>query len=147
MNELLNSVVSLAAHRAQGNSVTITYMRPLEDPEVECDPEQLKQVLLNLLINAIEVSPAHSEVSVAASKGPRKTTIEVEDRGSGIPEEAIDRIFDPFFTTKPNGTGLGLAISSMIVRQHSGALSFYRNSHGGTTFRIELPVPTEQAHA
>ncbi len=69
--------------------------------------------------------------------------IEVEDSGSGIPEDIVERIYDPFFTTKAKGTGLGLAISSMIVSQHNGMLSFRRNARGGTTFRIELPASQE----
>jgi signal transduction histidine kinase len=147
INELLNSVVSLASHSAQTQNVVISYPNHLPEPEVACDPEQLKQVLLNLLINAVEVSPAHSEVRITAMKDAKRMTIEVEDHGSGISSDAADRIFDPFFTTKPNGSGLGLAISSMIVRQHNGALSFHPNQHGGTTFRIELPIQPEQVHA
>jgi two-component system, NtrC family, sensor histidine kinase HydH len=139
IDELLDSVVSLASHAAEAGWIKLLHARKPETPEVVCDPEQLKQVLLNLVINAIEASPHGSEISLTVQKDGERTLIEVEDGGKGIPEEAADRIFDPFFTTKTNGTGLGLAISSMIVSQHSGTLSFHKNGRGGTTFRIELP--------
>lgn len=146
INDVLSSVISLASHSGKASGVAILCPQPVERPDVECDPEQIKQVLLNLILNAVEVSPAHSQVQITAAREAHKIAIDVEDRGCGIPEEAVDRIFDPFFTTKPNGTGLGLAISSMIVRQHSGTLSFSGNRYGGTTFRIELPTQSERVH-
>ena len=127
------------------NSIKLLHSRAPETPEVLCDPEQLKQVLLNLVINAIEASPFGSEILLRAQKEARMTVIDVEDGGKGISEDASDRIFDPFFTTKTNGTGLGFAISSTIVSQHGGTLSFHKNGRAGTTFRIELPE--NQRHA
>ncbi len=147
IKELMLSVLSLASHTAELNSNTLSYTPPIQGAEIDCDPEQLKQVLLNLVINAIEASPAGSEIRLRTLVYADGTAIEIEDDGSGIPEEAVDRIFDPFFTTKPKGTGLGLAISSMIVSQHGGTLSFHGNPRGGTTFRIELPANQEATHA
>ncbi len=115
-------------------------------PEIECDPEQLKQVLLNLVINAIDASPADSEIRLRPIMEGDRISIEVEDHGSGIPMDIVEQVYDPFFTTKAKGTGLGLAISSMIVSQHHGTLSFRRNPGGGTTFRIELPASQEGIH-
>ncbi len=146
INELMQSVVSLASHSSQSRNVRIGLGQPMESPEVFCDPEQMKQVLFNLVINAVDVSPASGEVAAVARRQDDRICVDVEDWGSGISEEAAERIFDPFFTTKPNGTGLGLAISSMIVRQHGGSLSFHRNAHGGTTFRIDLPAHPERRH-
>ncbi len=145
IDELLDSVVSLASHAAEMNSIKLLHSRAPKTPEVICDPEQLKQVLLNLVINAIEASPFGSEILLRAQKEAGTTVIDVEDGGKGIPEDASDRIFDPFFTTKTNGTGLGLAISSTIVSQHGGTLSFHKNGRAGTTFRIELTE--NQRHA
>lgn len=147
LNDLLQSVISLVAHNAKSGDILISYDYDADEVDLQCDPEQLKQVILNLLINAIDVSPASSEIRIRSVHQGNKLHIEVEDQGTGIPPEATDRIFDPFFTTKPNGTGLGLAISSMIVRQHNGDLSFGRNLQGGTTFRIELPMQVEHVHA
>jgi signal transduction histidine kinase len=147
VNELMLSVQSLASHTAELNNNSLSYAPSAQEAEINCDPEQLKQVLLNLVINAVEASPAGSDIWLRTLVSENGTAIEIEDRGSGIPQDAADRIFDPFFTTKPKGTGLGLAISSMIVSQHGGTLSFHDNAHGGTTFRIELPANQEAAHA
>jgi len=147
VKELMLSVLSLVSHTAELNNNTLSYTPPTHGAEIDCDPEQLKQVLLNLVINAIEASPAGSEIRLRTLVREDVTAIEIEDDGSGIPEEAVERIFDPFFTTKPKGTGLGLAISSMIVSQHGGTLSFRGNQRGGTTFRIELPANQESTHA
>ena len=144
--ELMMSVLSLVSHTAELNSNKLSYALPAQKTEIDCDPEQLKQVLLNLVINSVEASPAGSEIRLRTLVRDGVTAIEIEDDGSGIPAEAVDRIFDPFFTTKPKGTGLGLAISSMIVSQHGGTLSFHARPHG-TTFRIELPVNQESTHA
>jgi two-component system, NtrC family, sensor histidine kinase HydH len=105
-----------------------------------CDPEQLRQVLLNLVINAIEASTTGSTIYLRTRMEKHRLFMEVEDSGSGIPASVADHIFDPFFTTKPDGTGLGLAISSMIATQHGGTLSFHDNANGGTTFQIDLPA-------
>jgi two-component system, NtrC family, sensor histidine kinase HydH len=138
-NALLLSVVSLVSHTANQSRVRLVH-QIAACPEVECDPEQLKQVLLNLVINAIEASPADSEIKLKPIVENGSVSIEIADNGIGIPEEIVDQIYDPFFTTKPKGTGLGLAISSMIVSQHNGTLSFHSNPGGGTTFRVELPA-------
>jgi two-component system, NtrC family, sensor histidine kinase HydH len=147
LNELLLSVLSLAMHAALDRRVRFTQDQAGESVEVACDPEQLKQVLLNLLLNAVDASPEDSEILIRAIALPHGAAIEVDDAGAGIHGEAAERIFDPFFTTKPKGTGLGLAISSMIVAQHGGRLSFDRNMRGGTTFRVELPAQKEATHA
>lgn len=147
LNELLLSVLSLVSHTAELSGNTISYRHPAQGAEIECDPEQLKQVLLNLVINAIEASPSGSEIRLRTLALKSGTAIEIEDDGSGIPADAVDRIFDPFFTTKPKGTGLGLAISSMIVSQHGGTLSFRAGPRSGTIFRIELPAGQESTHA
>jgi two-component system sensor histidine kinase HydH len=144
-NDLLLSVVSLASHTAQQRSIKLVHASA-PCPEIECDPEQLKQVLLNLVINAIEASPPDSEITLRPTMDNGSIAIEVEDSGSGIPDDIVERIYDPFFTTKAKGTGLGLAISSMIISQHNGTLSFFRNSRGGTTFRIQLPARPEAPH-
>jgi signal transduction histidine kinase len=147
LDELLSSVISLTSHKAEESHIKLIHMHDASSDDVACDPEQLKQVLLNLVINAIEASPAGSEIILATKVLGRGAMIEVADRGIGITEDAAARIFDPFFTTKPKGTGLGLAISSMIVSQHNGELSFHRNLNGGTTFRIELPAGQESSRA
>jgi signal transduction histidine kinase len=101
----------------------------------------VKQVLLNLLLNAIQASEAAGQVSIRCSTASDQLRIEVVDEGHGIPAEDLDHIFDPFFTTKDNGTGLGLAVAANIVAQHGGTLACYPNtqSNRGMIFRMELP--------
>jgi signal transduction histidine kinase len=99
LNELLLSVRSLASHAAELGGIALVHTPAAREAEIACDPEQLKQVLLNLVINATEASPVGSEIRLRAWIHDGGTAIEVEDAGSGIPEEAVPRIFDPFFTT------------------------------------------------
>jgi signal transduction histidine kinase len=145
-NELLVSVISLASHAAEKSDIKLIRTSTLQD-EIACDPEQMKQVLLNLVINAIEASPAGSEIRLTTLANGGSAMIEVDDCGGGISDDLETHIFEPFFTTKAQGTGLGLAISSMIVAQHGGRLSFVKNARGGTTMRVELPAPLEPVHA
>lgn len=147
LNELLQSVQLLAEHAALAHRTTFVHASAGQKLEVECDPEQMKQVLLNLLLNAVDASPLDAAITIRADATKTGAAIEVCDAGSGISEEVAAHIFDPFFTTKAKGTGLGLAISSMIITQHGGTLSFRKASVGGTIFRIELPAIKEQPHA
>jgi two-component system, NtrC family, sensor histidine kinase HydH len=144
LRPVLESVAALATHAA--NSQQIEFLRNVHDglPEVECDPEQLKQVLLNLLINAIQASNGAGTIWLDAAVRTDRISILVRDQGCGIPPAEQDRIFDPFFTTKENGTGLGLAIASMIVEQHGGLLTAEHNQDKGMTFRLELPLDRRQ---
>ena len=145
VSALLASVVSLASHAAQDGGISLQHVSAACG-EVECDPEQMKQVLLNLVINAVEASPMGSVIRLRSEVKNGHISIEVEDNGSGIPDHIVEQIYDPFFTTKAKGTGLGLAISSMIVSQHNGTLSLEKNPEGGTTFRVELPAVQERIH-
>ena len=122
-------------------------------PAVPHDPDQLQQVLINLLKNAVEASPAGSTLRVSIARsgpGPGRVrpapeavpgvTIRVEDQGSGISAEHLRTIFEPFFTTKPGGSGLGLYISHDIVKRHGGSLTVSSEPGRGTTFAVELPL-------
>jgi signal transduction histidine kinase len=114
-------------------------------PEVECDPDQLRQVLLNLLINAIEASTDGATVTLAADAESGKVVIRVVDEGSGVAPEHIEKLFDPFFTTKETGTGLGLPVAHQIVGQMGGHLSARRNADRGMTFSVALPLKQHTA--
>ncbi|MGO9272022.1 MAG: ATP-binding protein [Terriglobia bacterium] len=135
---LLDSVMVLAQHGENSRRVLKKDIQPGLSL-LECDPEQLKQVLLNLVMNAIQVTPQDGTVVLAVREDGNKVTIEVHDQGSGISEDSLDRIFDPFFTTKQNGTGLGLSVAHQIVSQHGGTVTVARNSPDGVTMRVSLP--------
>ena len=144
---LVQSVTALAQHAAEAMEVRLEFgMQPASpadwqpaNDEVECDPEQIKQVLLNLLLNAVQASEAGGRVLVRGSQTAECLLIEVCDEGVGVAERDLTHIFDPFFTTKANGTGLGLAVASNIVVQHGGTLDCRPNQPRGMIFRMQLP--------
>ena len=121
------------------------------DPLIQADPDQLKQVLLNLLQNAadsIESSGKivlRSAIERASLRGRLSTVaiLEVSDTGRGIPVEVQKRLFDPFYSTKATGTGLGLSIAALIIERHGGALRYKTEVGRGTTFGILLPIARE----
>ncbi|MHB8928450.1 MAG: sensor histidine kinase [Bacillota bacterium] len=112
-------------------------------PAVRADDSQLRQVLLNLIINAVEAMPNGGELTFGVNLNrddPGYVTFVVGDTGAGIPEPDLARIFDPFYTTKPTGTGLGLAVAHRIVDAHGGFIEVESGPGQGTTFRVSLPV-------
>jgi signal transduction histidine kinase len=109
-------------------------------PAVECDEEQIKQVLLNLLMNAVQAMPDGGRVDVSASQEGGHVALIVADDGPGIPEEMRARIFDPFFTTREAGTGLGLAVVQQIVTQHGGQIDVEQNGAQGARFVVRIPI-------
>ena len=140
INELIREVRRLLEPRLANRSVRLLvepYAQPLE---THADPDQIKQVLLNLLYNALDATGGSGTIRVKSSIADDKIRIEIQDTGPGIPEELRSRIFDPFFTTKTHGTGLGLAISRNIVGDHNGSITVECPDSGGTTFVIELPL-------
>jgi two-component system, NtrC family, sensor histidine kinase HydH len=140
VSAVLQSVVSLAHHSAGQSSIRLECRVEDPLPEIDGDSEQLKQVLLNLLINAIQASPPDGTVLLQAAALPDSLWISVSDSGPGIPEGHRDCIFEPFFTTKEHGTGLGLALAAKIVEQHGGLLAAENVPAGGATFRLKLPI-------
>ena len=137
---VVESVVALVAHSARQGNVEIRRSFATALPPVECDAEQLKQVILNLTINAIQAMPEGGELELALAAASGGVRIAVRDQGQGIPAPELDRIFDPFYTTKAHGTGLGLAVAQQIVSQHGGTLTAALNPEGGMTFTVALPA-------
>ncbi len=110
------------------------------------DPEKLHQMILNLLLNAIEASPSGRPVTLRLLVDPRdRARIEISDHGSGIPPENTERVFEPFFTTKPSGSGLGLAVVKTIVDAHQGQIMINNRETGGTMVSVDLPIHTVSA--
>ncbi|HXJ43725.1 MAG TPA: ATP-binding protein, partial [Bryobacteraceae bacterium] len=145
IESVIESVRALVAQSPQGQATEISLEIQPGMPEVECDPEQLKQVLLNLLLNALQASPPESPVQVRADIAGAAVSIAVRDSGPGVPPAHHDKIFEPFFTTRDNGSGLGLAIAANIIRQHGGSLVAEHNPDRGMTFRVDLPIRREPA--
>lgn len=137
---LIESVATLARHSAVLHDVELVLDLPVDSQEMECDAEQFKQVLLNLIINAVQATEGPGAVLVRSSRAQNRLHIEIRDEGCGISSDEEEKIFDPFFTTKKRGTGLGLAIAANIVEQHGGFLTSFHNPDKGMTFRIDLPL-------
>jgi two-component system, NtrC family, sensor histidine kinase HydH len=135
----LEAVVELAAHAIGSKAVRIRLDLPSQAPEMECDPEQIRQAVLNLLLNAIHASPNGGEVVVAVQLEGGRLSLEVRDEGPGVDPAVMDRIFDPFFTTKEDGTGLGLSMVHQIVQQHGGVVTAKTVAAQGTRFQMLLP--------
>lgn len=113
-----------------------------ELPQIECHPNQLNQVFMNLLVNSMQAMGDRGTITIRTAVRDGDVAIEVADTGKGIPEEDLDRIFDPGFTRKGVGvgTGLGLSISHQIVERHGGKISVESEVGAGTTFTVRLPV-------
>jgi two-component system NtrC family sensor kinase len=112
-------------------------------PKIECNPSELNQVFLNLLVNAGHaVFPGRGVITIRSGREDEEAWVEVADNGSGIPPDVLPRIFDPFFTTKPvgKGTGLGLSVSHGIIRHHGGRIEVSTAPGQGTAFRVVLPL-------
>ena len=110
------------------------------EPEltVEGDAEQLMQVFMNLILNAIDAMPRGGQLKIKSEKIQNGIILEIADTGVGIPEEKLKNVFDPFFTTKEGGTGLGLAVTHRIIKEHSGEIEVKSKVGEGTTFKIWL---------
>jgi signal transduction histidine kinase len=118
-------------------------------PQVWCEPSQLNQVFMNLLVNASHAIPDKGEITITSGCQDDEVYVAVTDTGTGIAPENLSRIFDPFFTTKPvgKGTGLGLSLAYSIVQKHHGRIEVQSELGKGTTFTVWLPInPPEDSN-
>ena len=146
---LLGSVVELLRPTARARGLTLG-VEIHRDARALADPNQLQQVVINLLVNALEATSPGGRVTLHArpasdAAGPPGVEILIVDSGAGIAPKHLGRVFDPFFTTKPpgQGTGLGLAICRDIVQEHGGTIGVESQVGAGTTIRVWLPAPRE----
>jgi two-component system NtrC family sensor kinase len=150
LHAVLESVLALTNKQLQHSHVVVERVWADHLPAIEANPDHLKQVFLNLVLNAIDAMPAGGtlhistwvdqiQVSVGAQPLPA-VRIEFSDTGEGMPPEVLSRLFEPFFTTKEGGTGLGLSISYGIIQAHGGQVTVESYAEMGTTFIILLPV-------
>jgi two-component system, NtrC family, sensor histidine kinase HydH len=140
-SEVLGEVARLIGPQAEQHRVEVTLRRP-EGGALACAPldvEKIKQAVLNLVINALDVMPEGGALVLGAAARDGELLVEVSDTGPGIPEEIQGEVFKPYFSTKNRGTGMGLALTEKLVGQHGGRIDF-RTGPQGTTFRITLPL-------
>ncbi len=142
---VVDAALQLLKHRLKSYDVNVQVVRKKMLPEIQGDPEQLKEVLVNLVVNACEAMTGggkiiiHEEESFAEPLS-RVAVIRVIDNGPGISESIRDKVLQPFFTTREDGTGLGLSIASRIIEEHGGWMDVISENGRGTTFVITLPV-------
>lgn len=154
VNQLLDEVIELASDRLERSRIIVARDFAAAPPTGDFDPQQLRKVFLNLLINAVEASPANSTVELrtrfipsanlpalngfSAARGALR--VSVVDHGSGMSEETKRRVFEAFYTTKRNGTGLGMMITQQIIKKHQGQVEIESAEGQGTTVSVYLPV-------
>ncbi len=138
-NRLVREVVTLMGKEAQELGIAVCLDLADRLPAALCDANQVKQVLINLLVNAFDALAAGGTVRITTSASREAVRLAVEDDGPGIDEERLALIFNPFFTTKTRGTGLGLAISKKIAREHGGDLEVASEVGRGSVFTLVLP--------
>lgn len=139
LSAVVTRVLSLQQGTATGRGVTIE-RRVEPGVQVAGNADQLQQVVVNLVLNAIDAAPRGGWVRVALASPSREASLCIEDSGAGVPVELRDRIFEPFFTTKPAGSGLGLPMVHSIVIGHGGGLTLGEAEGGGARFTVRLPI-------
>ena len=140
VNALVRDVEIFAKPESSKKELIVrTYLQD-NVPTIQGDPIQIKQAILNILLNAIENSPASGCITLATETKDRNVSIKVEDEGEGIQLAHRNRIFDPFFSTKEGGIGLGLALTLEIIRMHHGQISVTSEVGEGSSFVISLPL-------
>lgn len=149
INGLITNVLNLFDEQFRNNAILIDKKLDADIPDFPLDPQQLEQVFINILVNAVDAMPKGGRLMVTTvlqspdpsiGAGPSVRT-RIDDSGTGIEPERIDEIFEPFFSSKESGTGLGLPISRGIVEAHGGHLTVSSRKGAGTTVQIVLPFP------
>ena len=146
INEELQAIVNIAKTRLKGGLSLHAELLDVS-PTLLCNASQIGQVVLNILVNAIQaVDPESGHIRLLERLHERELELVIEDNGPGMTDEVREKIFDPFFTTKgdDDGTGMGLSLSMQLVREHNGRIEVESEAGKGTTFRIFLPLPREE---
>jgi two-component system sensor histidine kinase PilS (NtrC family) len=133
--------------RADPLSAGIDVELSLSETSAYVDPDQIRQILLNLIRNAFAAVGRNGRVRISVEKSGLESRIRVWDSGGQIPQSDLGRIFDPFYTTQKGGTGLGLSITHSIVRAHGGMIQVTSSPESGTVFLVTLPAAQEASVA
>jgi two-component system sensor histidine kinase HydH len=145
INQIIEESLSLLEEEMQQRNISIRKILDPHLPPLASDPQQMKQIFLNLFVNAIQAMGSSGQLSVKTlreEEGEKEfLRIEVEDTGGGIPQKSLENIFNPFFTTKHNGTGLGLAITHKIITRYGGEIEVINHPGVGALFVVRFPLP------
>jgi len=140
LNDVVRETVDLLRPEIENRSITIHERLTPQMAEAPLDRTQVKQVLVNLMKNAIQAMTKGGALTLETGQSGEGVWLAVRDTGGGIPQEQLNRIFEPFFTTKKKGSGLGLMIVQRIVRDHGGRIELESRVNEGTTFRVWFPL-------
>jgi two-component system NtrC family sensor kinase len=145
INDVIEKALSILENEFKLCRVEIRKQLSGDVQETFLDINKIEQVLVNLLINALEASKEHGTIAVRSlmSADRQSVIVEIEDNGCGISAEDLGRLFEPFFSTKANGTGLGLAVSYGIVQKHKGTIKVESSPGHGSRFTVKLPLTSE----
>ncbi len=149
LSDVVDSAITLLKQRLESYRVQVEVKRSERMPEIWADPEQLKEVIVNLMLNSCDAMVNGGLITVQEGKGQVASVgqvayLKISDNGPGIPSSVQDKIFQPFFSTKEEGTGLGLSIVSRIVEEHGGHIHLRSGEGEGATFIIILPYREEE---
>jgi signal transduction histidine kinase len=145
VNDVIETSINLIQYDKKAREITMKKDLASQLPAVTADCNQLSQVFVNLILNAIDAMPQGGVLTVRSRVSGDDIVIQFQDSGVGIPPEDLIKIFDPFYTTKEKGTGLGLAVSYNIVKKMNGTLTVESEVGQGTTFTVSLPVPVKES--
>jgi two-component system NtrC family sensor kinase len=142
VNDIINLSIDVLKNQVTFQNIKIKKRLDADLPQIQIDSDKIKQVFLNLMLNAAEAMPDGGSLVIISRLSEKKKNIEIEltDSGLGIAKENINKLFDPFFTTKTGGTGLGLAVSYGIIEQHKGKIEVKSQEGRGSSFIIKLPI-------
>lgn len=140
INEIIETSINLIQYDKKAKNISIIKELSPSLPEVTADGNQLSQVFVNLILNAMDAMPDGGTLTVGSAMNESDIIIQFADTGTGIPKEDISKIFDPFYTTKERGTGLGLAVSYNIVKKMNGTLTVQSEKDKGSVFTIAIPT-------
>jgi PAS domain S-box-containing protein len=144
LHKILFDVISLLNTEASLYNIQIDFLSPSDEVKIDCEPNQLKQMFINIIKNAIEASEQGSRVTIQLREVNQQfASIIVHDNGCGISYERLEKMGEPFYSSKEKGTGLGLTVSFKIVQAHNGSIRFESELNKGTTVFIELPINHE----
>ncbi len=140
LNELVGDMIDFYSPQAQSHSITIRQTLSSDQLVCKVDADMLKQVILNLFLNAQQAMASGGELMVRTTKDDQFAQIQVADTGEGIPADKLAEIFSPFYSSRPKGTGLGLPTAKRIIESHKGNLTVDSEQGKGTQFTIQLPL-------
>jgi two-component system sensor histidine kinase HydH len=157
LHELLDHCLALLQPEIQRKLISLRSVFGAQEDSINCDPHQLQQAFMNVLLNSLEAMNEGGSLNVSTELLPpdpslretdtsfarKRIRVSIQDSGSGISAENLGQLFEPFFTTKPNGTGLGLPITRQILREHHGTIEVSSEPGKGTSFTIVLPIAGE----